>query len=140
MKGGDITMKKLLIVLVVVAVCSFLFVGCALTDWLTPDTPVIPDAMEAVATAELTEDKTEIEWSIVNVGNVFIREYTLTFTVDYPDVTRDYVVITHEGEYLEVGAFEEGTVELAEYGWLPGASEPGLAEPESVSVTWELFN
>ncbi|MBA7587417.1 hypothetical protein ES708_29446 [subsurface metagenome] len=129
-------MKKLLLILACVALATVLFVGCIPGITPTPD-PEPEPIMEAVALAELLKvgDDWTIAWSIVNVGDVFIREYTLTFEVEYPDmaveVKKDYVTIELTKTYLEVGAFEEGEVRLADY----GADDE---DPESVSVTWEL--
>ena len=129
-------MKKLLLILACVALTTVLFVGCIPGITPTPD-PEPEPIMEAVALAELLKvgDDWTIAWSIVNVGDVFIREYTLTFEVEYPDmaveVKKDYVTIELTKTYLEVGAFEEGEVRLADY----GADDE---DPESVSVTWEL--
>ncbi len=119
-------MKKLILVLAVVLLTSFMFVGC-LPSWL-PGIGSDPEpVMEAVATAGLDDEGTEILWSITNSGDVFIREYILTFSVYYP--MKDYVMVAYEGEYLEVGAFHIGEITLVEYD-----------TPEAVSVSWELFN
>ena len=122
-------MKKLLI-LIPIMLLALALVGCipGLTPAPEPEEPVT--AMEAVALAELNNKGTKIEWSIVNTGDIFIREYTLTFKVDYPDVVKDYVVIGLTETYLEVGDMHSGDITLASY---------DDTAPESVSVTWELF-
>lgn len=126
-------MKKLLIVLVIVAVCSFLFVGCALLDWIEPGTdPIIPTSvMEADVDAVLVGDTDQIAWSIENVGTLDISMYKITFDVSYPDVPKDNVIFTETGYNLEVGEKYEELLDLVSYG---GHS------PETVSVSWELFD
>lgn len=122
--------KKLLMTLVVVAICSFLFVGCTLLDGVTDPDPDVPElVMEAVVTAELNVAKTKVLWSIVNVGDVFIREYVLTFDVYYP--IKDNVILEVTGNYLEVGEFHEDKLTLFGY---------DTNSPEAVSVSWELFD
>ena len=121
-------MKKLLI-LIPIMLLVLALVGCipGITPTPEPEEPVT--VMEAVALAELDPAGTRIEWSIINTGDVFIREYTLTFEVYYPILTKDLVIVTHEGEYLEVGDMHTGEIGL------------GITydSPEAVSVTWELF-
>lgn len=123
-------MKKLLLVLVCVALTTVLFVGCIPGITPTPE-PEPESVMEAMALAELVkvgegeEAVWTIEWSIINTGDVFIREYTLTFEVYYP--MKDYVIVTHEGKYLEVRDMDSGKITLVQYDI-----------PESVSVTWKL--
>ncbi len=121
-------MKKPLIVLMVVAIASFLFVGCVLTDWITPE-PVVPaPVMEAVVTAALNVDRDAIDWAITNVGDINIFRYVITFRVYYP--MKDYVEIAVEGFALKVGAFDTGTLVLEPYGTAEVA--------QSVDVRWRL--
>jgi len=134
--------KKLLLVMVCVVLATFLFVGC-LPDWIAPDEPVEPEVpvltMEANVDAVLVVEPLLIEeevvdiyhvaWSIENIGELFIREYIITFDVLYPMVEKDNVIFTVLGNYLEVGAKEEGMLDLVPYD-----------SPETVSVSWELFN
>ena len=123
-------MKKLLI-LIPILLLALTLVGCipGITPAPEPEEPVT--VMEAVALAELSKDdvgKDIILWSIINTGDAFIREYTLTFEVEYPDVSKDYLTIELTKTYLEVGEMHSGQITLVEYDI-----------PESVSVTWELF-
>lgn len=112
-------------------------VGCIPGITPTPEPEEPAPVMEAVALAELLEVEAEgqvegywtIVWSIVNVGDVFIREYTLIFKVDYPDISKDYLTIELTKSYLEVGTMHSGDITLAPY---------GDAEPKSVYVKWEL--
>lgn len=123
--------------LIVVAICSFLFVGCALTDWLTPDMPVDPvSVMEADVDAVLvldggTDEVDAVAWSIENVGTSDISMYMITFDVSYPDVDKDNVTFTETGYELEVGEKHEELLDLVPY---------GDHSPETVSVSWELFD
>lgn len=125
-------MKKLLLVLVCVALAAFLFVGC-LPEWVAPgdDEPEVPVlTMEANADAVLVEgDPYQAAWSIENVGDLFIREYVITFNVFYPMKTKDIVLFEVVGNYLEIGAKHEGILDLVAYD-----------TPETVSVSWELFD
>ena len=123
-------MKKLLLVLAVVMLASFLFVGC-LPEWLTPgdDEPEVPVlTMEANVDAVLVEPD-RVAWSIANVGDLFIREYIITFDVLYPMEMKDNVLFKVVGNYLEIGAKHEGILGLVAYD-----------TPETVSVSWELFD
>jgi len=122
-------MKKLMFMVLIVILATFLFVGCIPGITPTPE-PEPESAMEAVALAELSENNEMVLWSIVNTGDVFIREYTLTFEVEYPDVAKDYVTFGLTGTYLEVGDMHSGDITLATY---------GNDSPDSVSVTWELY-
>jgi hypothetical protein len=127
-------MKKLLIVLMVVAMASFLFVGCI--PGLTPD-PVpdpIPDpvpTMEANVDAVLTviDEVDCIVWSIENIGSVNIFKYEITFDVYYPMIAKDNVILEVTGYALGVGEKDEGLLELLPYD-----------TPDTVSVSWELFD
>ena len=126
-------MKKLFLVMVCVVLATFLFVGC-LPDWIAPDEPVEPEVpvltMEANVDAVLIPgEPNQIAWSIQNIGELFIREYIITFDVLYPMTEKDNVIFTVLGNYLEVGAKEEGILDLVPYD-----------TPETVSVSWELFN
>jgi len=127
-------MKKLFLVMVCVVLATFLFVGC-LHNGITPDEPVEPDpvpilTMEANVDAVLIPgEPNQIAWSIQNIGELFIREYIITFDVLYPMVEKDNVIFTVLGNYLEVGAKREGMLDLIPYD-----------SPETVSVSWELFN
>jgi len=124
-------MRNKILLLIPIMLLALALVGCipGITPTPEPEEPV--SEMEAVALAELDEDKEFILWSIVNVGDVFIREYNLTFKVDYPDIAvKDCITIELTKNYLEVGKMHSGDIKLAKY---------GNAIPESVSVTWELF-
>lgn len=123
-------MKKLIMILALLAV--FVMAGC-LSDGITPDEPVVPEVpiltMEANVDALLVlGDPNQVAWSIENIGDLFIREYLLTFNVLYPMKTRDNIIFTVVGNYLEVGAKREGILDLVKYD-----------TPETVSVSWELF-
>ena len=124
-------MKKLLLVLVCVALAAFLFVGC-LPEFLTPgddgeeEVPML--TMEANVDAVLVVPE-KVAWSIENVGDLFIREYIITFDVLYPMEMKDNVLFEVVGNYLEIGAKHEGILDLVKYD-----------TPETVSVSWELFN
>ena len=125
-------MKKLLIVLICIALMTFMFVGC-LPEWLTPG-PCEPEVtelkMEANVDAVLIGgEPNKVAWSIENIGELFIREYIITFDVLYPMTEKDNVIFTVLGNYLEVGEKEEGMLELVKYD-----------TPETVSVSWELFD
>jgi len=122
--------NKILILISIASLVLVLVGGCIPGITPTPEPEEPAPVMEAVALAELDEIEGEwtIIWSIVNVGDTFIREYTLIFKVDYPDVPRDYIVIEETGEYLEVGEMHSGETELLAY-----------ATPKSVSVRWELY-
>jgi hypothetical protein len=129
-------MKKLLLVLVCVVLATFLFVGC-LPEWIAPgddeeeEIPVL--TMEANVDAVLVvpepEDPYQVAWSIENVGELFIREYIITFDVLYPMIEKDNVIFTVLGNYLEVGDKKEGILDLVAYD-----------TPDTVSVSWELFD
>lgn len=125
-------MKKLIIVLVCVVLMTFIFVGC-LPDWLTPGEPEteVPEIeMRANVDAVLIKgEPNKVAWSIENIGELFIREYIITFDVLYPMTEKDNVIFTVLGNYLEVGEKEEGMLELVKYD-----------TPETVSVRWELFD
>ena len=128
-------MKKLLLVIACVVLATFLFVGC-LPEWIVPDEPEVPEVpevpeltMEANVDAVLiTGEPNQVAWSIENIGNLFIREYIITFDVFYPMTEKDNVLFTVLGNYLEVGEKEEGMIDLVPYD-----------SPETVSVSWELF-
>jgi hypothetical protein len=126
-------MKKLLLILVCVALATVMFVGC-LPEWVVPsdeeeeEVPVL--TMEANVDAVLVEgEPNQIAWSIENIGELFIREYIITFDVLYPMKVKDNVIFTVLGNYLEVGGKEEGILDLLPYD-----------SPETVSVSWELFD
>lgn len=123
-------MRKLLLVLVCVVLAAFLFVGC-LPEWTTPgpsepEVPVL--TMEANVDAVLVKPD-QVAWSIKNTGDLFIREYIITFDVLYPMEMKDNVLFKVVGNYLEIGAKHEGILGLVKYD-----------TPETVSVSWELFN
>ncbi len=105
-------------------------IGCipGITPTPEPEEPV--SEMEAVALAELDDAGETILWSIINVGDVFIREYTLTFKIIYPNIIKDYFAIEMTRTYLEVGDMHSGNIDITPIGY---------TTPESVSVTWELF-
>ncbi|MBA7591236.1 hypothetical protein ES708_33388 [subsurface metagenome] len=126
-------MRNKILILIPIVLLALALVGCIPGITPTPEPEPVSE-MEAVALAELVAvydgdvvDYWTIVWSIVNVGDVFIREYTLIFKVDYPDVPRDYIVIEETGEYLEVGTMHSGETVLLPYDL-----------PKSVSVRWEL--
>jgi len=125
-------MKKLTTLLMVVLIAVVLS-GCALLDIISPDPepdPVPVLTMEAnVDSVLVVGEPNQIAWSIENVGDLFIREYKITFDVLYPMETKDNVVFEVVGNYLEVGAKEEGLLDLVPYD-----------TPETVSVSWELFD
>jgi len=129
-------MRNKILLLIPIVLLVLALVGCIPGITPTPE-PEPEPTMEAVALAELLEpepagNKWTIVWSIVNVGDVFIREYTLTFIVDYPDISKDCLTIELTETYLEVGDMHSGNIKLAQYG------SNGEGEPKSVSVTWEL--
>lgn len=120
---------------VTVAVCIvlmiFIFGGCLL-DWSAPG-PAGPGEqdlkMEANVDALLIKgEPNKVAWSIENTGELFIREYKITFNVLYPMTEKDNVIFEVTGEYLEVGEKKEGVIELVKYD-----------DPETVSVKWKLF-
>jgi len=127
-------LKKIIIILVCVTLASFLLVGC-LPEWLdiVPVEPEVP-VLEMVANVDAVliesegEVSNQVAWSIENTGELFIREYVMTFDVFYPMETKDNILITVTGLYLEIAEKHEGILELLEYDI-----------PETVSVTWELF-
>jgi len=144
-------MKKLFIVLVLL-LALVLLPGC-LPDWVAPggEEPEVA-VLEALANADLVfieeivvEEIVEeivveviveeaywtVDWSIVNSGDKFIREYLLKFTVEYPDLAKDNIGFELTGNYLEVAEKHVGEVKLAPYG--------DNDTPVSVFVTWELF-
>ncbi len=121
-------MKKLLI-LIPIMLLALVLVGCIPGITPTPEPEEPASAMEAVALAELDDAGEKILWSIINTGDVFIREYTLEFKVEYPDVVKDYFAIEMTGTYLEVGDIHSGEIDITVIGY---------ETPESVSVTWEL--
>jgi len=120
-------MRNKILILIPIVLLALVLVGCIPGITPTPEPEEPESVMEAVALAELDEEGETILWSIINTGDVFIREYTLIFEIDYPDV-RDYVIIEEKGEYLEVGTMQSGETELILSG----------AEPKSVSVRWEV--
>ena len=125
-------MRNKILILIPILLLALALVSCI--PGITPGPEPEPESvMEAVALAELVEVEVEeywtIEWSIVNTGDTFIREYTLTFEVEYPDIAKDRITIELTKTYLEVGDMHSGDITLAPY---------GNAIPESVSVTWEL--
>jgi len=125
-------MRNKILILIPILLLALALVSCI--PGITPGPEPEPEsAMEAVALAELSKDdvdKDVILWSIINTGDVFIREYTLTFEVEYPDIAKDRITIELTKTYLEVGDMHSGDITLAPY---------GNAIPESVSVTWELY-
>jgi len=127
-------LKKIIIILVCITLASILLVGC-LPEWIVPgpeEPEVIVPEMVANVNAVLIEEEEEVSsqvaWSIENTGDLFIREYVITFDVFYPMETKDNILITVVGYYLEIGKKHEGILELLEYDI-----------PETVSVSWELF-
>ena len=124
-------MMKKLTTLLMVLLIALMLSGCSLLDIITPEPePIVPVlTMEANVDSVLVEgEPNQIAWSIENVGDLFIREYKITFNVLYPMETKDNVFFEVVGNYLEVGAKEEGLLDLVPYDI-----------PETVSVSWELF-
>lgn len=128
-------MKRLGLIMVFIFAMTLL-VGC-LPSWPggpgEPVDPVVPIlTMEANVDAVLVDveegESTQVAWSIENVGDLFIREYVITFDVLYPMETKDNVIFKVVGNYLEIGAKHEGILDLVAYD-----------TPETVSVSWELF-
>ena len=123
-------MKNLAIILILSI--AFMLPGCALVDLITPGPepdPVPVLTMEANVDAVLVEgEPNQIAWSIENVGDLFIREYVITFDVLYPMETKDNVIFEVVGLYLEIGDKHEGLLDLVSYD-----------TPETVSVSWKLF-
>ena len=124
-------MKKLAIVLILSL--AFMVSGCALLDLIAPDPepdPVPVLTMEANVDAVLIAgEPNQIAWSIENVGEINIFKYVITFDVLYPMTTKDNVVFTVEGLALAIDEKHEGLLDLVPYD-----------TPETVSVSWELFN
>jgi len=124
-------MKKLLIVLILVM--AFVMTGCTLLDFIAPEPepdPVHVLTMEANVDAVLIAgEPNQIAWSIENIGDLNIFKYVITFDVLYPMETKDNVLFTVEGFALAIGEKHEGLLDLVPYD-----------TPETVSVSWELFN
>jgi len=122
-------MRNKILLLIPIVLLVLALVGCIPGITPTPEPEEPAPVMEAVALAELNYKGEKILWSIINTGDVFIREYTLEFKVEYPDVVKDYFAIEMTGTYLEVGDIHSGKIDITviEYD-----------TPESVSVTWEL--
>jgi len=130
MRKEVIRLKKLLIVLALALVV--LTVGCTLPAWLVPDTePEVPVlSMQANVDAVLIPgEPNQIAWSIENTGELNIFKYVITFNVLYPMETKDNVVFTATGFALGIDEKAEGLLDLVPYDI-----------PETVSVSWELFN
>ena len=149
-------MKKLLIIVLVLLAMVFA-TGC-LPNWLPgvePDEPEVPElvmeangdavlVMEPIVIEEVTQEVIDgeivevieeiivytyhVAWSIENIGDLFIREYLLTFSVLYPMEAKDLVIFEVVGNYLEIDEKHEGILDLVPYD-----------TPETVSVSWELF-
>ena len=128
-------MKRIFMAMVMVFLLICLLGGCSITDLMTPGEPeVIEPVAEAIATAkliEVDEGLWSIEWSVVNIGDVNIELYILTFDVYYPIDAKDNVIVEVSGGKLDIGEFHEGTLNLLEYG--------APDNPENVSVSWKLF-
>jgi len=78
-------MRKLLLVLVLLFAITLC--GC-LSDWVpgvTPDEPE-PVVPEVVVNAILEAEDWEVDWSIENISESHIYDYSLTFTIAYADV------------------------------------------------------
>jgi len=121
-------MKKLFPLLILSIV--FILAGCTLTDFLTPCPEPLPDpvpTMEANVDAILTVE--EVLWTIENIGEKNIFKYEITFDVFYPMLVKDNILLYVTGYALGIGEKHEGLLELLPYD-----------SPESVSVTWELFD
>lgn len=104
-------MKKLLLVLAVIMLTAVLFVGC-LPEWLTPTPEPEEPAPQVVVNAIL--ENGEVDWSIENISEDHIYNYSLTFTVLYADVvvekTQWEEVVT--GTNLYPGDIDYGTLVL----------------------------
>lgn len=122
-------MRNKILILIPILLLVLALVGCIPGITPTPEPEEPAPVMEAVALAELDDAGETILWSIINIGDVFIREYTLEFKVVYPNVVKDYFAIEMTGTYLEVGDIHSGDIDITviEYD-----------TPESVSVAWEL--
>ena len=124
-------MKKLLMVLI--SVMAFVMTGCTLLNFISPEPgpdPVPVLTMEANVDAVLIAgEPNQIAWSIENIGDLNIFKYVITFDVLYPMETKDNVLFTVEGFALAIGEKHEGLLDLVPYD-----------TPETVSVSWELFN
>jgi len=132
-------MKNLFIALILI-LALLVLPGC-LPDWAVPgegegepEVPVLE--MEANADAGLIKalDEEEnlrdaIAWSIENTGELNIFKYELTFDVYYPMENKDNIILQIEGFALGVGEKDEDILMLVAYD-----------TPETVSVTWELFD
>jgi len=93
-----------------------------------PDLELMAANVEAVLVIEEEEKPYRVAWSIENIGDLFIREYIITFSVFYPMEIKDVVSFEVIGNYLEISEKREGIFYLVEYD-----------TPETVKVSWELF-
>ena len=84
--------------------------------------------VEAVLVQVEEGQPSQVAWSIENIGDLFIREYKITFNVLYPMENKDNVLFDVVGFYLEIGEKVEGILDLVSYD-----------VPETVSVKWELL-
>jgi len=124
MRGGEQNMKKLLIVMMILVALAL--AGCNLFS--TPEPSVVPvSAMKANVDAVLVEGG--IAWSIENTGDVNIFKYVITFNVFYSMKGKDNVILEVTDYALGIGEKDEGILELVDYD-----------TPETVSVSWELFD
>lgn len=122
------------VILACITLAVILSAGC-IHEWVitgSEDPEIIVPEMVANVDAVLIENEEEVSnqiaWTIENTGELFIREYVITFDVFYPMETKDNILITVTGLYLEIGKKHKGILELIEYD-----------TPETVSVSWELF-
>lgn len=105
-------MKKLFLVSLILM--AFLMIGC-LPSWfpgVTPDPG--PDEVpepQVVVNAILEAEDYEVDWSIENISEDHIYDYSLTFTVAYADVKTTWTE-TVSGVNLFPTDIDFGTLEL----------------------------
>ena len=127
-------MKSFFPVLLCLIIALFFLTGC-MPGIFSPE-EVLPEepALEMMANVEAVLVQVEegqpsqVAWSIENIGDLFIREYKITFNVLYPMENKDNVLFDVVGFYLEIGEKVEGILDLVSYD-----------VPETVSVKWELL-
>lgn len=103
-------MKKLF--LISLLLMAFLMVGC-LPSWfpgVDPD-PIPEPEPQVVVNAILEAEDWEVDWSIENVSEDHIYDYSLTFTIAYADVKTTWTE-TVSGVNLFPTDIDFGTLEL----------------------------
>jgi len=127
-------LKSFFPVLLCLIIALFFLTGC-MPGIFTPEEDLPEDpALEMTANVEAVLVKVEegqssqVAWSIENTGDLFVREYKITFNVLYPMENKDNVLFDVVGFYLEIGEKVEGILDLVSYD-----------VPETVSVKWELL-